>query len=205
MKATRRMKAKTKRNETAEARRQLIVEVAALCFIEHGFHQTSVRDIAKRAGISLGNLYNHFESKEALIAEIATLEAQDLDEFELQISEIEDASEALDQFVKIYLEYCCRPENTALAAEITSEALRNPEIGASFQKNRSRLTSLIAELIEKHTKLNGAPASLKPSVCAEFVLDLIEGLAMRSAFAKRRVSKKDTEALRLSVHQLIGT
>ncbi|HDO1150981.1 TPA: helix-turn-helix transcriptional regulator, partial [Aeromonas salmonicida] len=42
-----------------EQRRELIIQAALGCFIERGFHQTGMRDIAAAAGVSLGNLYNH--------------------------------------------------------------------------------------------------------------------------------------------------
>lgn len=60
------------------ARRARIVEAALACFVEKGFHQTGMREIAATAGVSLGNLYNHFPGKEALIALIASLEAEEL-------------------------------------------------------------------------------------------------------------------------------
>ncbi|TDE18927.1 TetR/AcrR family transcriptional regulator, partial [Actinomadura sp. 6K520] len=37
---------------------------------ENGYHGTSVRDIAVRAGLSPGALYYHFESKQELLATI---------------------------------------------------------------------------------------------------------------------------------------
>ena len=43
------------------------VERAALkLFVEQGVAETSIRDIAREAGISQGAMYNHFESKEQL-------------------------------------------------------------------------------------------------------------------------------------------
>lgn len=54
--------------------REKIVEAALHSFTQKGFHQTSMRDIAQAAGVSVGNLYNHFTGKEALIGEIALLE-----------------------------------------------------------------------------------------------------------------------------------
>jgi len=34
--------------------------------MEHGYHATSMRQIAERAGLALGGIYNHFASKEEL-------------------------------------------------------------------------------------------------------------------------------------------
>jgi AcrR family transcriptional regulator len=45
---------------------QAILEAAYLLFLEHGFHATSMRQIAQRAGLALGGIYNHFESKEQI-------------------------------------------------------------------------------------------------------------------------------------------
>ncbi|MBU0511908.1 MAG: TetR/AcrR family transcriptional regulator [Chloroflexi bacterium] len=47
-----------------ELTRSAIVEVAHELFITHGYHGTSMRQIAKDAGIALGGIYNHFDSKE---------------------------------------------------------------------------------------------------------------------------------------------
>ncbi len=47
-----------------ELTRSAIVEVAHELFITQGYHGTSMRQIAKDAGIALGGIYNHFASKE---------------------------------------------------------------------------------------------------------------------------------------------
>ncbi|WP_309111514.1 helix-turn-helix domain-containing protein [Saccharothrix sp.] len=54
--------------ERADARRNhdLIVSVAAEAFAEHGV-DTSLRDIARRAGVGIGTLYRHFPTREALV------------------------------------------------------------------------------------------------------------------------------------------
>jgi len=46
---------------------QAAIEEAALrLFIRQGFYGTSIRDIARQAGISVGNIYNYYPTKEAL-------------------------------------------------------------------------------------------------------------------------------------------
>ncbi len=49
-----------------ERTRAEIFQAAHLLFLENGYHGTSMRQIAQRAGIALGGIYNHFDSKENL-------------------------------------------------------------------------------------------------------------------------------------------
>ena len=49
-----------------------IVAIAAEMFRERGFDGVGVADLMKVAGLTHGGFYNHFASKEALIAEAAT-------------------------------------------------------------------------------------------------------------------------------------
>ncbi|MBS7363391.1 MAG: helix-turn-helix transcriptional regulator [Paludibacteraceae bacterium] len=41
-----------------------IVEVAKKVFLKNGYAKTSMRDIAKGAGIGVSNIYNYFKSNE---------------------------------------------------------------------------------------------------------------------------------------------
>src|SRR5260370_11935311 len=49
-----------------ETRRQILDTALALCR-ERGFDDTTMRDIAARAGLSLGAAYYYFHSKEAIV------------------------------------------------------------------------------------------------------------------------------------------
>ena len=51
-------------------KKELILNTALILFAENGFHQTSMEQIAKKAGISKGLTYNYFESKNAILDEI---------------------------------------------------------------------------------------------------------------------------------------
>lgn len=53
--------------ETSRAR---ITDSAAALFLDQGYAQTSLRDIAAAAGIKAGSIYYHFDSKEALLLDI---------------------------------------------------------------------------------------------------------------------------------------
>ncbi len=141
-------------------------------------------------------------NKEALIAKIAMLEAEELTALEEEISGVRDPTGALERFVALYIDYCCRPENATLAAEITSEAMRNPSIGVGFTKNRLRLNALTSTLIERMAEQDGAVTRLKPQECSAFILDLIEGLAARAAFEGRKPRRSETRALKTAIQRL---
>jgi len=49
-----------------EEKRQLLIQAAARVFAEQGFSSTRVSDIAERAGVAKGTVYEYFTSKEEL-------------------------------------------------------------------------------------------------------------------------------------------
>lgn len=61
--------------EAAARTREKIHDAAVALFTSQGFHGTGMREIAQRAGVSLGNIYNHHRTKDELFAAL-------LDEYE---------------------------------------------------------------------------------------------------------------------------
>src|SRR5262250_188452 len=57
----------TQLTEKAEDTRARILNGALALFRRNGFEQTTMREIAEEAGVSLGNAYYYFDSKEALV------------------------------------------------------------------------------------------------------------------------------------------
>lgn len=50
----------------AEDKRERILHEAAALFAERGYNQTDVAELASRAGVAKGSIYNYFDSKEDL-------------------------------------------------------------------------------------------------------------------------------------------
>lgn len=60
------------RAKTYDDKRQLILERATELFARHGFHGTSVSEIADACGASKALIYHYFESKEQMLYELLT-------------------------------------------------------------------------------------------------------------------------------------
>ena len=63
----------TLRERQAEFTRQEILAAARRLFAEHGFTRTSVRDIARAAGVSAQTVYDSIGSKQAVVARLNDL------------------------------------------------------------------------------------------------------------------------------------
>jgi len=175
----------TKRDQAAARRRALILDAAVMCFLENGYHQTGVRDIAKRAGVSLGNLYNHFPGKHDVLAEIAALERAELEPMLDLLDRSGAAPAVLDRFVTAYATYLAKPENVILTIEITSEAIRKPDIGELFVANRAELVEALAAVLTRGVAEGAFRAMADARDTAHLIVELIEGSAYRSVLGER--------------------
>ena len=54
----------------AAERREQLLHTAVAVFAEHGFHATSMNDVAEAAGVTKPVLYQHFSSKRELFIEL---------------------------------------------------------------------------------------------------------------------------------------
>jgi len=163
-----------KRDKALATRRRKILEAAVMCILENGYHQTGVRDIATRAGISLGNLYNHFPGKHDVLVEIAALERDELAPFIRQLGKNQSALKGLDRFVAVYAKYLSAPENVILSIEITSEAIRKDDLAVLFMDNRQILVDALANLLTRGAQSGEFVLQSDARETAHLVLELIE-------------------------------
>ena len=114
------------------ARRNQILDAAAKVFATKGFHPTTIRDIAREAGIADGTIYNYFENKPALLlgvfdrmTEIARQDAA------ISLSAPVD----LRDFVRAYIHQplmALKTDNFELFRVIISEIMVNAELRQSY-------------------------------------------------------------------------
>ncbi|MGH1378562.1 MAG: TetR/AcrR family transcriptional regulator [Alphaproteobacteria bacterium] len=114
--------------KNTEKRENEILKSATKCFAERGFHQTSMRDIAKEAGLSLGNIYRYFENKEALIKAFIEIENQETSQAFEQLSHEKNFKKSLKVLAKYIIVELSNKHELALYLDIFSEALRNKDV-----------------------------------------------------------------------------
>jgi AcrR family transcriptional regulator len=113
-------------------RRAEILEAAERCFARSGFHQASMQEICAEAGMSPGNLYRYFPSKEAIIAGIAESNRATAASDFAAVIQADDFFSGFAALARHYLVERTADE-VALCAEIMTESRRNPEIARIYQ------------------------------------------------------------------------
>ena len=82
-----------------------ILDAALMLFSTQGFYATTIPDIAKAIGMSVGNLYNYFSSKEMLAKEIIKYSSDILGAEIRKVNEEEgSAKEKIRKIVALYFE-----------------------------------------------------------------------------------------------------
>ncbi|MPZ55510.1 MAG: TetR family transcriptional regulator [Rhizobiales bacterium] len=133
-------------------RRAEILAAAQQCFAQMGFHQTSMQEICTAAGMSPGNLYRYFPSKEAIIAGIAE---RDRAEVGAQLANAQFTTDFFATFGALARHHFVErtAEEVGLCAEIMSESRRNPTIAKIMQgfddEVKARLISMLRAAAER--------------------------------------------------------
>ena len=187
-----------------ENRRHTIVNAAIGCFIDKGFHATSMRDIAQAAAVSLGNLYNYFPGKESLIAEVAI---QEQDELAPLLKALRDkntsANLRVESFLRTYSALCSQREWAVLAAECLAEIARNAELAPAFEENQLRTLSALEAAIKDGNAQGIFTPQVPAGIVAQLLLDSVESEAMRRVVMRRQSDASPKEALNKKLLQAL--
>ncbi|GHG08695.1 MULTISPECIES: TetR/AcrR family transcriptional regulator [Amycolatopsis] len=102
-------------------RREDIITAAAAAYGELGYHGSSLREIAKRVGISHAGLLYYFPTKEALLA--AVLERRDAEDSEREQLTVPPGLEVLRHFVALAEHNVRHPGIVDLYSRLAAEAV----------------------------------------------------------------------------------
>lgn len=130
-----------------EARRTKILEAAQSVFAEKGFHDATIAEIARAAGVSEGSIYEYFSSKEGVLfaipLEVTSKNAQTAD---MHVSLIRGAANQLRATVYMYLSvYENNPDYAAVVLLILKHNLkfRETEAFRLIRQGFQKITKII--------------------------------------------------------------
>ena len=142
--------ARPRRVEYSEATRQALVDSAVDLFTEHGYSQTSLEEIAKRARVTKGALYHHFGGKQVLFeAAFSAVESGVVARLSEVVSDPGDPWEATRSGLRAFLEVCLEPAYQRIVVQDGPAVMgwgrwRDAEEAYTFGVLRTVVSNLIA-------------------------------------------------------------
>jgi AcrR family transcriptional regulator len=131
--------------------RQQIVRAAAESLLDNGYAGTSVRAIASRAGVAIGNLQYYFPTKSELLVEAwRYLTARSVEELRMACNQLDDPLEALELGVESIWDTLRRLGDMQLAAfDLLVQAPRTDRLRAYLPELFTRYREVIQEQIDR--------------------------------------------------------
>ena len=161
-------------------RRDEILVAAQACFARAGFHQTSMQEICAEAGMSPGNLYRYFRSKEDIIAGIAE---RDRAETAQQFAAVDSAGDFFDGLAALAQHHLVERsvEEVALCAEIMAESRRNPAVARIYQDMEADVRARFIELLKSAAERGEIRREADFNGTVTVLFALADGLSWRRA------------------------
>ncbi len=147
-------------------------------FAEKGFDGASMQDLARAAGISVGNFYRYFPSKAAIVEQLI---AYDLHQMEQEFATALNAADplaALRHQARVHMEQHQSCNDGQLWAEITAAALRKPEIGLACLHMETTIASYLTQVFAAVTGLPLPEVRTRFTAHATFIVLLVKSGAM---------------------------
>ena len=129
-----------------------ILEHALEAFSENGFHGTTVRDLARRVGVTVPALYYHHENKEAVL--VTLLDAAVLDLIDRVLAAVADGgADQVARFANaveaIVLNMTHRAKRSGLDSELRHVSFENRR---TYAATRKRLELIMLDLVRDGTE-----------------------------------------------------
>lgn len=149
-----------------------------IAFAEKGFDGASMQDLARAAGISVGNFYRYFPSKAALVEALIAHDLADMAADFAQVIAAPRPMEALRALTARRINEPERCEDGQLWAEITAASLRKPEVCEAACRMEGMILSFLNQVFAAETGLTEAEILARFPAHAAFVITLFKAAAM---------------------------
>ncbi len=170
--------ARPRRHASPEARRAQILAAALRCFSEKGYHEATMDDLAREAGLSKGSLYWHFKSKSEVFAGLSDAYALELVQAWDALATSHDGGtiELLGRVGELSIETLTSHGELLRAwAEFIVHREVQESFAAIYRESRGRLGEWIRRGIDAGELRPVDPESLAASLTA-----LVEGLLLQT-------------------------
>ena len=158
-------------------RRERLLAAAERVFVELGYTEANMDDIAKHAGMSKKTLYRLFETKEALFTALVAARRAELANsvFVDPMSDVRAPELVLRDFLLGIVRFILAPRQAALYRLILTEVHRAPELARAFHQDcPGKFCNFLQEWIARQNA-RGVLAVAEPEIASGMLFSMVIG------------------------------
>lgn len=187
--------------------RDRISSAAVRVFSEKGYHRSTIADVVRESGLSVGAIYSYFPGKEALFRHSCDLiAARGLDELAERLAPAATTAQRLTIAITLYVEtideFAGAPGQVTLL-QAWAEAEREPGVREMLAARRERLVGAGRYLISQGIAQGELPAWLDVDAVTRGFLGLLDGLLLQRIEAGSAYRPADLERRAGAILELI--
>jgi AcrR family transcriptional regulator len=164
--------------ETTAPKTGEILRAVRIAFVEKGFDGASMQDLARAAGMSVGNFYRYFPSKDAIITQMIALDMAEIETAFAHVLQSPLPMQTLRELIAQRLAQNQAQKSGELWAEIAAAAKRRPDIAACACEMEQSVAYHFSKVFAAQTGLSAADCAQKFAQQSAFIIMLIRAAAM---------------------------
>jgi len=186
-------------------RRAQILAAAMTCFSRQGYHATSMDDVVRESGLSVGAIYSYFPSKEDLFLSLCDDRADQTlaylnDLFRRPGPMADKTQAAVDYFFDLLSDELL--SLARVSVEFMSEAARSERVKARQERRCESVRQFMRWLLTEEQREHEVRDDVDVEAAAELMMMLNEGILLMSVVGLRKVS---LDALKPAYLALLNT
>ena len=177
-------------------KRESIRRAALELFQTYGFEKVSIGEIARRAGVSQVTIYNHFESKDAILEEI-------FEHFQSELASLTPSNDIIEEVLEgdspekylrdwfmRFIEFWDDPRRERIWFITSMEQHRNKKVAEMILRETGYLLDVTERILQKLVEKKRVKPFEPRLLAAEYVYTL---RAMHLEYRLLKVTKQNTE------------
>lgn len=171
--------------EHREARRQQIIDSAAVCFAHNGFHKTTMQDICRQANVSPGAVYVYFDGKDQIIQAMCVASAQRNSELVVSARQEEETIDVFTELVEAFFALFDDADVWAhlkMTLQLWAEGARSGEIALLIQDEMQGVRASLTEIVRAAQRRGEVNSSLEPDAVAQAFISFFDGFLIQRTF-----------------------
>jgi TetR/AcrR family fatty acid metabolism transcriptional regulator len=169
--------------DVAAERKEQIVRATVDCISKFGYHNFSMQDVARTAGVSKGIIHYYFLNKDELMMSVLDKVAGDIERvLQSDMANIEDPFQKMEIFVNVCFDVVrSTREYYQVNMDFWTQINQKDEVRAVIARHYAKFRETAAKVVRQGLEA-GKFRKVDPAQYGSFVIAVIDGLSLQWLF-----------------------